>query len=136
MEETHEIKNSDYASDTDPYSNFKFACDFAQTPLYKVYLVLLGVKVARLHELLKGKTPKNESINDTFLDFCTYATIMSSNLMDEHETEARKNYPDLFSVTIPPGPGKSTSRRVLPKSKVERKKVDTTASKKRTRVAS
>jgi hypothetical protein len=86
MSEIHDKKNSDYANDSNPYSNFEFASSFSQVPLYKVYLVLIGVKVARLHELLgKDKQPKNESIDDTLLDLATYTAIMSSQLISEDE---------------------------------------------------
>jgi len=81
MSEIHDRKNSDYASDDDPYSNFKFAAAYAEIPLYKVYLVIEGIKTARLHQLHKGKTPKNESMDDTYLDKATYAAIEASNLM-------------------------------------------------------
>jgi len=85
MLEIHDRKNSDYASDDDPYSNFKFAAAYAEIPLYKVYLVIEGIKTARLHQLHKGKTPKNESMDDTYLDKATYAAIEASNLMKELE---------------------------------------------------
>ena len=87
MLELHEKKNSDYASDSDPYSNFSFAANFADVPLLKIYLTLVGVKAARLIELVGKKEPLNESINDTLLDFAVYATIMASHLMVEDNPE-------------------------------------------------
>lgn len=82
MKETHDKKNSDYANDLDPYSNFSFAASFAGTQKLQVYLTLLGVKAARLIELLgKNKEAKNESIDDTLLDFAVYASLMASDLM-------------------------------------------------------
>ena len=84
MREMHNRKNKDYATNNDPYSNFKFAAAYADVPLYKVYLVIEGIKTARQHELLgKGKKAQNESVNDTLLDKAVYATIAASNLMDE-----------------------------------------------------
>lgn len=96
MREIHERKNTDYANESDPYSNFTFSAKFAGVSQLQVYAVLLGVKMARLQELLgKGKVPKNESINDTLLDFSTYAALMASNLMipsigDELATVTKK----------------------------------------------
>ena len=82
MGEIHDKKNSDYASDDNPYSNFEFAATYAQIPVYKVYLVLEGIKTARIHELMKGKTVKNEPLSDTFLDKAVYSTIAASHLME------------------------------------------------------
>jgi len=84
MAKIHASKSADYSKAADPYSNFKYAAQVADVPIYKVYLVLLGVKFARILQLLEsGQTPNNESINDTFLDSATYAAIMSSHLMED-----------------------------------------------------
>lgn len=88
MKVIHDKKNADYANDTDPYSNFSFAANFAGVEKIQVYLTLLGVKAARLHELiLNKKIAKNESINDTLLDFAVYAALMASDLMVKEEQE-------------------------------------------------
>lgn len=136
MKSIHDKKNSDYANDQDPYSNFSFAAHFAQVPVYKVYLVLLGVKAARLHELLgKGKTPQNESTDDTLLDFPTYSALMSSNLMtsldDKIGISAPESIPNFDDLPHFTAARKSSSRRLLSKSKVERKKMDSSPTKKR-----
>lgn len=81
----HDRKNADYANDSDPYSNFAFAADFATIPKLQVYLTLIGIKAARLIELAKGKEPKNESLNDTLLDLAVYAALMASDLTSEKE---------------------------------------------------
>jgi len=95
MAKIHNKKNQDYASDSNTYSNFEFAATYAQVPLYKVYLVLEGIKTARLHELLgKGKTAQNESIDDTLLDKAIYAAIAASNLMKDNETKPQSTTKD------------------------------------------
>jgi hypothetical protein len=101
MKTIHNKKNQDYASDSNPYSNFEFAATYAQIPLYKVYLVLEGIKTARLHELLgKGKIPNNESIDDTWLDKATYAAIAASNLMNlQDERNDKRNEEIEFKST-------------------------------------
>jgi len=84
MARIHASKSADYSKATDPYSNFKYAAQVADVPIYKVYLVLLGIKFARILQLLEtDQIPNNESINDTFLDSATYAAIMSSHLMED-----------------------------------------------------
>src|SRR6185436_13129694 len=79
MKEVHERKNSDYSNLKDPYSNFKYAAALAEPftdPVDKVFAVLLGIKLARLAELRKpGRVPKNEPIEDTFLDNSNYSVI-------------------------------------------------------------
>lgn len=81
MEDLHERKNHDYASDGNPYSNFEYAAmvskDFTD-PVDRVFATLIGVKLARLQELTKGKVPNNESVNDTYLDLANYAAIWAS----------------------------------------------------------
>ena len=82
MSELHDKKNFDYADDDNPYSNFEFAAKVAEgfTGIDAVFASLIGVKLARLKELTaKGKTPNNESINDTRVDLAMYATLWASH---------------------------------------------------------
>lgn len=84
MLETHEIKSHDYADDNNPFSNFEFAAQIAKgfnDEVDKVFATLIGVKLARLQQLLNGKSPKNESIDDTFLDQTNYSAIWASYRM-------------------------------------------------------
>jgi hypothetical protein len=99
MKEIHDRKNSDYSEDSNPYSNFEFAAQYAQIPVYKVYLVLEAVKTARLHQLHSGKVAKNESINDTYLDKATYSAIESSHLMVVDESKIEKEH-DFMNTDI------------------------------------
>jgi hypothetical protein len=71
-----ERKNHDYAQDANPFSNFEHAAAVAGVPVETVFLVMIGVKIARLIELTSsGKTPNNESIRDTRIDLANYATL-------------------------------------------------------------
>lgn len=84
MLEIHEIKSHDYADDSNPFSNFEFAAQVAKgfnDEVDKVFATLIGVKLARLQQLLNGKSPKNESIDDTFLDLANYSAIWASYRM-------------------------------------------------------
>ena len=77
MEETHDAKSHDYAKIENRYSNFEFAAaiadEFPDGP-DRVFATMLGIKLARLAELLsQGKDPKHESVEDTFLDLSNYA---------------------------------------------------------------
>jgi hypothetical protein len=81
MQAMHDRKNEDYASAEDPYSNFKFAGQLGAmftSPVDIAFAVLIGVKIARLSELSKGKTPKNEAVEDTRLDLSVYSSLWAS----------------------------------------------------------
>jgi hypothetical protein len=106
MLETHEKKSHDYASDANVYSNFEYAERLSApfTGVHKVFATMVGIKLARLGELLSGKTPKNESIFDSFLDLCTYACIWAAYYMSSINYELpfkflspEERYPQLMS---------------------------------------
>ena len=78
MQETHDRKNEDYATAGNPYSNFQLAATIAGCSVDTVFRVLIGVKLARLDELLKGKVPRNESIDDSLLDLAVYSALWAS----------------------------------------------------------
>ncbi len=78
MRELHDRKNSDYAKEGNPYSNFEFAAEYAGTSVDQVFATLMGVKEARIRELRKGKTPNNESLGDSYLDLAIYATLRAA----------------------------------------------------------
>lgn len=79
MAALHARKNHDYAKDDNPYSNFEEAATFAGCSVDTVFQVLLGIKFARLRELLaSGKTAQNESVQDTRIDATMYAALWAS----------------------------------------------------------
>lgn len=78
--EIHLKKREDYASDptANPFENFDRSNEIAGwfPDSYKSFAILIGTKIARLGSLLiKGKTPNNESIDDSFLDLITYCAL-------------------------------------------------------------
>lgn len=84
MAETHDRKNHDYATGTNPFSNFELAATIAGVTVNEVFRVLLGVKMARLVELeSSGKKPNNESLSDTRLDLAVYAALMAAYNMPQ-----------------------------------------------------
>lgn len=79
--EIHIRKSNDYAQEGNPFSNFERSGHIASwfnDPVDKAFVILIGVKLARLAELRNGKEPKNESIFDTFLDLGTYCFLWGS----------------------------------------------------------
>jgi hypothetical protein len=89
MQETHDAKSHDYATDANPYANFDFAQTVAarfQAPHDHVFATMVGIKLARLGELLgRGKTPKPESIDDSFLDLANYVVLWWTSYQRDRE---------------------------------------------------
>ena len=85
-QETHRTKNHDYAEDSNPYSNFEFAAQYAGVPVNTVFDVMIGIKQARLLVLRRGKSPQNESLQDSEKDLAIYAMLRASyNLPEQPE---------------------------------------------------
>lgn len=79
IKEIHDKKSQDYAHDSNRYSNFEEAAETAGCSVDTVFAVLIGIKMARLRELLStGKIPNNESIQDTRLDLAVYSVLWMS----------------------------------------------------------
>ena len=88
MNALHDRKNADYAHDGNPYSNFEEAAHVAAgfSGVDAVFAALIGVKLARLRELTSaGKTPNNESIDDTRTDLAMYAALWASYHRPVHD---------------------------------------------------
>jgi hypothetical protein len=79
MRALHARKNHDYAKDSNPYSNFEEAAATAGCSVDTVFRVLIGIKIARLNELLdSGKPALNESVDDSRMDLTMYAALWTS----------------------------------------------------------
>jgi hypothetical protein len=90
IQSIHSRKNHDYASENNPFSNFERSGELAswfKNSTDKSFAVLIGVKLARLAELTSGnKSANNESIDDSFLDLCTYCVLwMAYNQSKKNE---------------------------------------------------
>jgi len=88
IKELHDRKNSDYAQKGNPYSNFERAALLAamfKDPIDQVFATLIGVKLARLGQLLSSEKqlPKNESIEDSFKDLTNYCGIWTARYLDQ-----------------------------------------------------
>lgn len=78
MADTHNRKNHDYANEQDKFSNFHRAASITSwfsNPIDQVFAAIIGIKIARLAELLNGKEPLNESIRDNGLDLANYCAL-------------------------------------------------------------
>lgn len=78
-------KSSDYASDTDPYSNFREAETMGLT-VEQGILLRMGDKWSRLKELIgKGKQAQvsDEKIEDTLRDIANYSAILYNYLKEK-----------------------------------------------------
>lgn len=82
MQEIHRKKNDDYSSSS-PDENFervRVIQDWFNNPMDKSFVGFVAVKLARLGVLLSSqKEPNNESVEDSFLDLCTYCALWAAN---------------------------------------------------------
>jgi len=81
MEAMHDAKNADYAKQEDRFSNFTYAAEVSKDfkdPVDRVFAVMLGVKFARLANLVGNREPNNESVLDTRLDISVYAALWTA----------------------------------------------------------
>lgn len=82
-------KRQDYTTnpDVDNHENFKRSGKIASwfnNERDKPYAVLIGTKLARLGSLLSSeRTPKNESIEDSFLDLINYCALWMERVTSE-----------------------------------------------------
>jgi hypothetical protein len=76
-------KNSDYASDEDPWRNFGFAT-LIGLDVKQAILLRTVDKIARISNLLKQEAKvKDETITDTLLDAVNYLAILKAKIEDE-----------------------------------------------------
>lgn len=76
MVETNRRKRADYASDGDPWRNFKDTARQVNSTPGMSCEVLIATKQSRLSNLLgTGRNPQNESVEDTVLDRAVYSVI-------------------------------------------------------------
>jgi len=66
-------KGEDYAKD--PLSNFQYASSLAKISTEQSILNQIGIKVARIHNLVDQKDPNFESIQDSRLDLIGYLIL-------------------------------------------------------------
>lgn len=76
-------KGNDYAGE-DRLSNFKLSGAICGLSAEQHCLALIAVKVARLGQLISaGKTPNNESIEDSIIDLGNYTLLLKMILADK-----------------------------------------------------
>jgi hypothetical protein len=75
MREVHDKKNHDYADDDNPFSNFEGAARMSGLSAEQVLHVMMSIKLERLRQLVSGKEPNFEGVEDTLLDLANYAAI-------------------------------------------------------------
>jgi len=80
-------KSNDYAEGQDAFLNFKTAAQIAGISPEQTLLTLLGMKLSRLTQLVgKGKTARNESVEDTMLDIINYVVLLRGMMKEQENT--------------------------------------------------
>lgn len=90
MANLHDRKSHDYANNTDPSGNYRFAGTianmFSYSPLDAGFAGRLAEKIYRLSVLEgSGKEPKNESIDDTEQDIAVITVLWMASRRDERK---------------------------------------------------
>lgn len=88
MEDLHDRKNSNYAEDNNPLSNFE-ECEKFGVPAHMGTMVRMSDKWSRLTQLIKGKKDAvGESVKDTLMDMAVYCLLLII-LIERHENLAK-----------------------------------------------
>ena len=72
--ETHDAKQSDYGTDTDPFANVRASQDWG-IPGWVGCMVRATDKLKRLQKFAQKGELRNESVKDSFMDLAVYALI-------------------------------------------------------------
>jgi hypothetical protein len=80
-----ESKANDYADDENVYSNFEGSARLTGRTVDEVFHVILGIKMERLRQLMTGKVPNHESIEDTLMDAANYFALWLGYRRQEEE---------------------------------------------------
>ena len=113
MRDIHNKKAHDYARDDNRYSNFENAAKTAGTSVGAVFRTMIGIKCARLAELEGGKSPNNESIQDSLLDLATYAALYASYYTVVEKPEGGLDYERPYLPGPHPGAAKGLISKTL-----------------------
>ena len=68
-------KANDYADNQNVYSNFEGAARLTSQTVDEVFHVMVGIKMERLRQLMSGKAPNHESLEDTLMDAANYLAL-------------------------------------------------------------
>lgn len=115
MIEIHDSKNHDYTEKRWDENFLRMAVigEWFNDPVHKTFAIMIGVKLARLAVLLNGKTPNNESIEDSGVDLANYAVLFAAYIKEELEFKtnpwgrANPNFSELRNKMSPESQAKS-----------------------------
>jgi hypothetical protein len=94
-------RSKKYATEDDPFRNFRSAASFAGTSVTQGLLTRIGDKLARLTNTLQrdGEDEEfvDESLDDTFIDLCNYFIILRNwRIVERREKEEMEKQLALF----------------------------------------
>lgn len=69
------LKAEDYADSTNVFSNFENTAMLTGLTVPQVFHVLISIKTERLRQLMSGKAPNFESMEDTLKDLANYSAL-------------------------------------------------------------
>ena len=108
MKEVHIKKNEDYASDSNPFSNFdcsEYGLSLFKNPRDGAFAWPIFTKLARLSTLLNSnKEPNNESVEDSFIDIANYVLLWRADFIRRKKYQHQMLVPE--AVFADPNPTK------------------------------
>lgn len=95
--DVHDSKSHDYASNSDPLGNYRFAGELSRLfsdPTDAGLIGRFGEKLYRLANLdKKGSEPKNESVEDTEIDMLVIIGLFAANRRDRrNQTKVKDDF--------------------------------------------
>ena len=108
------LKGEDYANE-DVLSNFKTAGANIGISAEQQCLSLIATKVARLGNLLSGKTPNNESVSDSILDLSNYTDLLYCLVNEENKPKQKSILKEMMAQDEKDGLYEPTTEPYEPK---------------------
>ena len=101
----HDTKSHDYASDGDPFGNYRFSGEmsrlFSHSSEDVGFVTRLSEKLYRLSNLeSSGKIPKNESVQDTERDICVIVALWMAARRDSRSKNSIRKYDETIKAAI------------------------------------
>lgn len=95
-------KNSDYASNDNPFENFIMCEQLGIASTLQGFLTRMLDKIARINTFAKrgSLVVKTESVQDSLLDLANYCILMAAYIKSETDKDFLDNLPDWGSADV------------------------------------
>lgn len=96
---TMDVKNTDYATKDNPFSNFTLVNSLWITTVERWILVRMTDKLSRISNLIDSEAKvKDETIIDTLVDLANYSIILKLYIEDKNSVDSSCTLPDSENI--------------------------------------